>query len=164
MSDLAEALHQLTDKLSEHWHDDYWLDATDLLLPERAAERIAALEQEKYDTLYENAHLKHRIAALKAENKQLKRKEYYRNQHCDTCGLTWIDDGLNTVGCPYCKITELKDLISELNAENKRLKMMFDGLSSVQRWQMTKPNAIQADSNGLWVKWYDIKGALEKAE
>lgn len=25
--------------------------------------------------------------------------------HCDNCGLTWLDDGLNPVGCPYCKET-----------------------------------------------------------
>ena len=23
--------------------------------------------------------------------------------HCDGCGLTWLDDGLNPLGCPYCK-------------------------------------------------------------
>ncbi len=23
--------------------------------------------------------------------------------HCDDCGLTWLDDGLNPLGCPYCK-------------------------------------------------------------
>jgi len=23
--------------------------------------------------------------------------------HCEDCGLTWLDDGLNPLGCPYCK-------------------------------------------------------------
>ena len=23
--------------------------------------------------------------------------------HCENCGCTWLDDGLNPVGCPYCK-------------------------------------------------------------
>lgn len=23
--------------------------------------------------------------------------------HCDNCGCTWLDDGLNPLGCPYCK-------------------------------------------------------------
>jgi len=23
--------------------------------------------------------------------------------HCDDCGLTWLDDGLNPLWCPYCK-------------------------------------------------------------
>ena len=22
--------------------------------------------------------------------------------HCDGCGMTWLDDGLNPLGCPYC--------------------------------------------------------------
>lgn len=25
--------------------------------------------------------------------------------HCDHCGCTWLDDGLNPIGCPYCKTT-----------------------------------------------------------
>lgn len=25
--------------------------------------------------------------------------------HCDTCGCDWLDNGLNPVGCPYCKQT-----------------------------------------------------------
>lgn len=24
--------------------------------------------------------------------------------HCDDCGLTWLDDGLNPLRCPYCKV------------------------------------------------------------
>lgn len=27
------------------------------------------------------------------------------NTHCDSCGCTWLDDGLNPVECPYCRIT-----------------------------------------------------------
>ena len=23
--------------------------------------------------------------------------------HCDNCGFDWLDNGLNPVGCPYCK-------------------------------------------------------------
>lgn len=23
--------------------------------------------------------------------------------HCDNCGLDWLDNGLNPIGCPYCK-------------------------------------------------------------
>ena len=24
--------------------------------------------------------------------------------HCDNCGCDWLDNGLNPVGCPYCKV------------------------------------------------------------
>src|SRR5690606_8253896 len=27
--------------------------------------------------------------------------------HCDNCGCSWLDNGLNPVGCPYCKQREL---------------------------------------------------------
>lgn len=28
--------------------------------------------------------------------------------HCDKCGCDWLDNGLNPVGCPYCKQQEGK--------------------------------------------------------
>ena len=26
--------------------------------------------------------------------------------HCDNCGFDWLDNGLNPIGCPYCKQEE----------------------------------------------------------
>jgi hypothetical protein len=35
--------------------------------------------------------------------------------HCDNCGCDWLDNGLNPVGCPYCKqSTEIERLWVEL--------------------------------------------------
>lgn len=35
--------------------------------------------------------------------------------HCDNCGCDWLDNGLNPVGCPYCKqSTEIERLWAEL--------------------------------------------------
>lgn len=31
--------------------------------------------------------------------------------HCDDCGLTWLDDGLNPLRCPYCKDTTADRLL-----------------------------------------------------
>lgn len=28
--------------------------------------------------------------------------------HCDDCGLTWLDDGLNPLRCPYCENAALR--------------------------------------------------------
>lgn len=25
--------------------------------------------------------------------------------HCDNCGCDWVDNGINPIGCPYCKTT-----------------------------------------------------------
>lgn len=25
--------------------------------------------------------------------------------HCEGCGCDWVDNGLNPVGCPYCKLS-----------------------------------------------------------
>ena len=45
--------------------------------------------------------------------------------HCDDCGLTWLDDGLNPLWCPYCKVSapapavpaEWREVIAELSAD-----------------------------------------------
>ena len=46
--------------------------------------------------------------------------------HCDNCGCDWLDNGLNPVGCPYCKQpADAKILVAErdaLKAENERLR------------------------------------------
>lgn len=41
-----------------------------------------------------------RIAAL------LRREAHPAITHCDNCGCDWLDNGLNPVGCPYCKQSE----------------------------------------------------------
>lgn len=40
----------------------------------------------------ENLRLRAELAELRA-----------RSTHCDNCGCDWLDNGLNPVGCPYCK-------------------------------------------------------------
>lgn len=30
--------------------------------------------------------------------------------HCDNCGCDWLDNGLNPIGCPYCKLSAEKHL------------------------------------------------------
>lgn len=37
--------------------------------------------------------------------------------HCDNCGCDWLDNGLNPVGCPYCKQSEQAIKIEALRAE-----------------------------------------------
>ncbi len=45
--------------------------------------------------------------------------------HCNDCGMTWLDDGLNPLGCPYCKDTvpapavpaEWREVMTELAAD-----------------------------------------------
>ena len=45
------------------------------------------------------------IEALRAEVDQYKRraKTHPAITHCDNCGCDWLDNGLNPIGCPYCK-------------------------------------------------------------
>ena len=33
--------------------------------------------------------------------------------HCDNCGCDWLDNGLNPVGCPYCKRSEQATQLTE---------------------------------------------------
>jgi len=41
--------------------------------------------------------------------------------HCEGCGCDWLDNGLNPVGCPYCK----------LSAETEAL---LDALRQITEW------------------------------
>ena len=51
--------------------------------------------------------------ALAAENARLRRWGYPAIIHCDNCGCDWLDNGLNPVGCPYCKQTASVDEVKE---------------------------------------------------
>ena len=47
--------------------------------------------------------------ALAAEVEWLRRGPHPAITHCDKCGCDWLDNGLNPVGCPYCKQSETVD-------------------------------------------------------
>ena len=34
--------------------------------------------------------------------------------HCDNCGCSWLDDGLNPIGCPYCEHVDWRAVNAEL--------------------------------------------------
>src|SRR5690606_13465600 len=57
--------------------------------------------------------------------------------YCDNCGCDWLDNGLNPVGCPYCKQSDdAKILVAErdaLEAENERLQMEVQELCRALR-------------------------------
>lgn len=45
--------------------------------------------------------------------------------HCEECGCDWLDNGLNPVGCPYCKLglgteRELKEWIERGRTEEEK--------------------------------------------
>ena len=62
--------------------------------------------------------------ALAAEVERLRRGPHPAITHCDRCGCDWIDNGLNPVGCPYCKLgreteRELKEWIERGRTEEE---------------------------------------------
>jgi len=66
------------------------------------------------------------IEALREEVERLRADRGSREQqtahsaitHCGNCGCDWLDNGLNPVGCPYCKqsaeIERLSEALREL--------------------------------------------------
>lgn len=40
-------------------------------------------------------------------------RELAARKHCDDCGCTWLDDGLNPVTCPYCALAALKKKLAD---------------------------------------------------
>src|SRR5690554_4813036 len=55
--------------------------------------------------------------------------------HCDNCGCDWLDNGLNPVGCPYCK---QPDAVEALRAERDALRERVG--------QLEYSNAVNADA------------------
>ena len=42
--------------------------------------------------------------AAAREIERLRKEPHPAIIHCHGCGCDWIDNGLNPVGCPYCKL------------------------------------------------------------
>lgn len=64
-----------------------------------------------------SATLQAEIESLRAEVERLRADRGSQEQqtahpaitHCDNCGCDWLDNGLNPIGCPYCKQSGIKD-------------------------------------------------------
>lgn len=56
--------------------------------------------------------------------------------HCDDCGLTWLDDGLNPLRCPYCKDTVPAPAVPALvfMAHNKTSNLLFAAREEAERF------------------------------
>jgi hypothetical protein len=69
------------------------------------------IEYARANVAHATAPLQAEIEALRAEVERLRADRGSREQkmanpaitHCDNCGCDWLDNGLNPVGCPYCK-------------------------------------------------------------
>ena len=51
--------------------------------------------------------------------------------HCDNCGCDWLDNGLNPVGCPYCKPAAVAVPDGQLAVTQAALKAALDFLGTV---------------------------------
>lgn len=49
--------------------------------------------------------------------------------HCEGCGCDWLDNGLNPVGCPYCKQS------AEVEALRKALKKLISWMPSADTYR-----------------------------
>lgn len=75
--------------------------------------------------------------------------------HCDNCGCDWLDNGLNPIGCPYCKQSDdAKILVTErdaLEAENERLR---DALEEIRN--RSSIGVMRSDQSELEIVLADI--------
>lgn len=58
--------------------------------------------------------------------------------HCDNCGCDWLDNGLNPIGCPYCKLTaDTKILVAERDALEAKIERLHEQLrrETERRWE-----------------------------
>jgi|SRR5690606_2141417 len=54
--------------------------------------------------------------------------------HCDNCGCDWLDNGLNPIGCPYCKLTAQVAEIEALRAEVDALREALEDADNELDW------------------------------
>lgn len=55
------------------------------------------------------------VDALRARLSEVER----RLPHCDACGATWYDDGLNPLACPYCRLSTVQALVATWRARSR---------------------------------------------
>lgn len=77
---------------------------------------VAALEAAREDALVLRLGNERLADALRELEDREQRDEALLRQaahptavHCDNCGCDWLDNGLNPIGCPYCKQSEAVD-------------------------------------------------------
>lgn len=64
-------------------------------------------------------------------------KQHPAITHCDNCGCDWLDNGLNPVGCPYCKQTDEHvrkgdpDMIQELIRQRDEMAKALEPFAAV---------------------------------
>lgn len=77
--------------------------------------------------------------------------------HCANCGCDWLDNGLNPVGCPYCKRNDDK-FNPCLNSLVRQVALMMDDCEEHADGSIT----IDCDiSQGFLRRIYDLLVALE---
>ena len=95
------------------------------------------------------------LSSLRAELAELRA----RSTHCYNCGCDWLDNGLNPVGCPYCKHDDNK-FNPCLNSLVRQVALMMDDCEEHADGSIT----IDCDiSQGFLSRIYDLLNALEDA-
>lgn len=103
------------------------------------------LEQNTYLVEQSNAPVPAQPAAAKGST------------HCDECGCDWLDNGLNPVGCPYCKRNDDK-FNPCLNDLVRQVALMMDDCEEHADGSIS----IDCDiSQGFLRRIYDLLNALE---
>lgn len=100
-------------------------------------------EDRRFERAMRESVAKHRAALceLLAKVERLRAGRGSREQtahpaitHCDNCGCDWLDNGLNPVGCPYCKqhaqTAEIRALWAERDALHEALAELITWIPS----------------------------------
>lgn len=87
--------------------------------------------------------------------------------HCDDCGLTWLDDGLNPLRCPYCKdpvpapAVPQNELVAAITVYLKADDEMHQATRRTGFGGMGKPVASEAEQRHLAAIRHAARGHLE---
>src|SRR5690606_10767094 len=81
--------------------------------------------------------------------------------HCDNCGCDWLDNGLNPIGCPYCKLTAQSAEIEALRAEVEEWKDVARCASEQQDSLFREARALSERADKLRAERDTLREALK---
>lgn len=100
-------------------------------------------------------HAMHALEELQAEVERLRRGPHPAITHCDDCGCDWLDNGLNPIGCPYCKLSteaeneKLREALKDTNDE----AVFIDGVGAARSSVKSCRGGVQWIRVGDRVYW-----------
>ena len=110
MTDFKLMPKQITKEMADAFWEEYSKDRTDDLLSRCYRALYVAAPVEQAESVHSPRTEDTTSTDSNSEQEQFSVIDmptaHPAITHCDNCGYDWLDNGLNPIGCPYCKQKE----------------------------------------------------------